>query len=121
MEKWMVSAKKADFQKLAAEFGIDPVTARLIRNRDIVGEEAMREYLYGDLTWLHDPHLLKDMDKSVRILQEKIRGGKKIRVIGDYDIDGVNASYILLTGPLTLWGLGGCGYPGPDPGRLWPE
>ena len=63
MEKWMVSAKKADFQKLAAEFGIDPVTARLIRNRDIVGEEAMREYLYGDLTWLHDPHLLKDMDK----------------------------------------------------------
>ena len=100
MEKWMVSAKKADFQKLAAEFGIDPVTARLIRNRDIVGEEAMREYLYGDLTWLHDPHLLKDMDKSVGILQEKIRGGKKIRVIGDYDIDGVNASYILLTGLL---------------------
>ena len=98
MEKWMVSAKKADFQKLAAEFGIDPVTARLIRNRDIVGEEAMREYLYGDLTWLHDPHLLKDMDKSVRILQEKIREGKKIRVIGDYDIDGVCSTYILLKG-----------------------
>lgn len=105
MEKWMVSAKKADFQKLAAEFGIDPVTARLIRNRDIVGEEAMREYLYGDLTWLHDPHLLKDMDKSVRILQEKIREGKKIRVIGDYDIDGVNASYILLTGLLRCGAL----------------
>ena len=105
MEKWMVSAKKADFQKLAAEFGIDPVTARLIRNRDIVGEEAMREYLYGDLTWLHDPHLLKNMDKSVGILQEKIRGGKKIRVIGDYDIDGVNASYILLTGLLRCGAL----------------
>ena len=77
MEKWMVSAKKADFQKLAAEFGIDPVTARLIRNRDIVGEEAMREYLYGDLTWLHAPHLLKDMDKSVRILQERSAGEKR--------------------------------------------
>ena len=69
--------QKADFQKLAAEFGIDPVTARLIRNRDIVGEEAMREYLYGDLTWLHDPHLLKDMDKSVGILQERSAGEKR--------------------------------------------
>ena len=105
MEKWMVAAKKADFQKLAAEFGIDPVTVRLIRNRDIVGEEAMREYLYGDLTWLHNPHLLKDMDRSVEILQEKIRQRKKIRVIGDYDIDGVNASYILLTGLLRCGAL----------------
>ena len=98
MEKWMVAAKKADFRKLGEKFQLDPVTIRLIRNRDIVGEDAIREYLYGDLTWLQDPHLLKDMDKAVEILQEKISCGKKIRVIGDYDIDGVNASYILLTG-----------------------
>lgn len=98
MEKWMVAAKKADFRKLGEKFQLDPVTIRLIRNRDIVGEDAIREYLYGDLTWLQDPHLLKDMDKAVKILQEKISCGEKIRVIGDYDIDGVNASYILLTG-----------------------
>ena len=64
MEKWMVAAKKADFRKLGEKFQLDPVTIRLIRNRDIVGEDAIREYLYGDLTWLQDPHLLEGYGQS---------------------------------------------------------
>lgn len=97
-EKWYVTMKKADFNALGARFGIDPVTARIIRNREVVGEEAIMEYLACSADKLHDPHLLKDADKGAAILAEKISQNKKIRVIGDYDIDGVNASYILLTG-----------------------
>ena len=98
MEKWVVSAKRADFQAIAEKFGIDQVTARLIRNRDIVGEPEIRKYLYGTKEDFYDPHLLKDADKLVEILMSKIKEQKKIRIIGDYDIDGVNASYILLRG-----------------------
>lgn len=98
MEKWVISAKRADFKEIAVSFGIDQVTARLIRNRDIVGEEHIRKYLYGDRTCLYDPFLMKDMDKVTEILKEKIQERKKIRVIGDYDIDGVMSTYILLTG-----------------------
>ena len=98
MEKWVVSAKRADFQAIAEKFGIDQVTARLIRNRDIVGEPEIRQYLYGTKEDFYDPHLLKDADKLVEILMCKIKEQKKIRIIGDYDIDGVNASYILLRG-----------------------
>ena len=98
MEKWVVSAKRADFQAIAEKFGIDQVTARLIRNRDIVGEPEIRQYLYGTKEDFYDPHLLKDADKLVEILMSKIKEQKKIRIIGDYDIDGVNASYILLRG-----------------------
>ena len=98
MEKWVVSAKRADFQAIAEKFGIDQVTARLIRNRDIVGEPEIRKYLYGTKKDFYDPHLLKDADKLVEILMSKIKEQKKIRIIGDYDIDGVNASFILLRG-----------------------
>lgn len=98
MEKWVVSAKRADFKAIAAKFGIDQVTARLIRNRDVTGDAAIEEYLHGDISMLHNPHLLKDADKLADILAEKIKDRKKIRIIGDYDIDGVNASYILLKG-----------------------
>ena len=98
MESWVVSAKRADFQRIASDFQIDQVTARLIRNRGIEGDAAIREYLYGDLSDLADPHLLKDCDKAVEILREKIRGQRRIRIIGDYDIDGVNATYILYRG-----------------------
>lgn len=98
MERWVVSAKRADFQRIASDFQIDQVTARLIRNRGIEGDAAIREYLYGDLSDLADPHLLKDCDKAVEILREKIRGQRRIRIIGDYDIDGVNATYILYRG-----------------------
>ena len=70
MEKWVITAKRADFNDIGRRFNIDPVIARCIRNRDIVGDEAIREYLYGDLTYLHDPMLLLNMDKAVRILRK---------------------------------------------------
>jgi len=95
-EKWVVSAKKADFNALGKTFGIDPVIVRLIRNRDIVGEEQMRLYLQGTLSDIPDPHLLADAGKAAEILKEKIDGGARIRIIGDYDIDGVTATYILI-------------------------
>ena len=98
MGKWVVCAKRADFQKISQEFGIDPVIARLIRNRDVEGTENIRSYLYGTLKELPSPWLLKDMDKAVEILQEKIKEHRKIRIIGDYDIDGVTSTCILLKG-----------------------
>lgn len=98
MEKWVVMAKKADFQKIGKEFGIDPVVARLIRNRDVEGMDDIRSYLCGTLDDIPSPWLLKDMKKATEILSAKINAGVKIRIIGDYDIDGVTATYILLTG-----------------------
>ncbi|TGY97958.1 single-stranded-DNA-specific exonuclease RecJ [Petralouisia muris] len=95
MEKWVVSAKKADFKKISEQFGIDQVTARIIRNRDVLGEEAIEEYLHGNLEHLHEPKKMKDMERAVSILQEKIQKRKKIRIIGDYDIDGIQSVYIL--------------------------
>lgn len=94
-EKWMVAAKKADFQSISKKFGIDQVTARIIRNRNVIGEEAIREYLQGGLEELHAPELLKGCRQAAELLADKIRQGKRIRVIGDYDIDGVNATFIL--------------------------
>lgn len=98
MEKWFLMRKGAPFQEIADKFQIHPVLARLIRNRDIVGDENIEMYLHGTIADLHDGMLLKDMDKAVDILLEKISENKKIRIIGDYDIDGINATYILLEG-----------------------
>lgn len=98
MEKWMVYNKKADFQKIGSEFGIDPVIARLIRNRDIQDMKEIRSYLYGTLAEIPSPWKMKDMERAVQILQKKITQKKKIRIIGDYDIDGVAATCILLKG-----------------------
>lgn len=98
MEKWMVYNKKADFQKIGSEFGIDPVIARLIRNRDIQDMKEIRSYLYGTLAEIPSPWKMKDMECAVQILQKKITQKKKIRIIGDYDIDGVTATCILLKG-----------------------
>ena len=82
MEKWMVAAKKADFGKWAEEFGIDPVVARILRNRDLTDEEQVRKFLRGTLVDCHSPWLLKDMDKAVEIVDNAIKQGQKIRVIG---------------------------------------
>ena len=90
--------KKADFNKIAEKYHISPILARLIRNRDIVGDEAVDFYLNGTIVDLYDGMLMKDMDRAVEILSEKIWEEKRIRVIGDYDIDGVNATYILQQG-----------------------
>ena len=98
MEKWMVYNKKAVFQKIGSEFGIDPVIARLIRNRDIQDMKEIRSYLYGTLAEIPSPWKMKDMERAVQILQKKITQKKKIRIIGDYDIDGVTATCILLKG-----------------------
>ena len=103
MEKWFVAMKKADFNGIAEKYQISPIVARLMRNRDVIGDEAIDFYLNGTVEDLYDGLLMKDMDRAVDILKEKIEEGKKIRVIGDYDIDGVNATYILQQG---LAGLG---------------
>ncbi len=95
--------KKADFNRIAEKYHISPITARLIRNRDITGDDEIDLYLNGTIADLCDGMLMRDMDRAVEILAEKIREEKKIRVIGDYDIDGVNATYILQEG---LAGLG---------------
>ena len=95
MAQWVISAKKADFKAIATEFGIDQVTARIIRNRDIEGMENIRKYLYGTLEDIPSPGLLKDAEKAADIIAKKIGERKKIRILGDYDIDGVSATYIL--------------------------
>ena len=98
MEKWFVINKGADFAGIAKRFGISPVTARLIRNREVMGYEAIARYLKGGIGELYDPHLLLDSDRLTDILVQKISEQKKIRVIGDYDIDGVMSTYILYKG-----------------------
>lgn len=98
MEKWVVAAKRADFYGIGRKFGVDPVIARIIRNRDIIEEEDIRMYLQGTLSDMASPWLLKDMEKSVSIIMEGIHGKKRVRIIGDYDIDGVCAAAILYKG-----------------------
>ena len=94
-EKWVVSAKKADFQAIGQRFGIDPVLARIMRNRGLTDLQEMNLYLHGPRADLNDPHLLKDADLAAQILREKIKETKRIRIIGDYDIDGIQSTYIL--------------------------
>lgn len=102
-EKWYVAAKKADFSAIAAKYGIDQVTARLIRNRGVIGMPAVQEYLHGTLSSLNDPKQMKGCQEAAELLVQKIQEKKKIRIIGDYDIDGVSATYILYRA------LGTCG------------
>lgn len=104
MAKWMVAAKKADFGQIAEKYQITPVLARLLRNREINSDEEIRRFLQGDMSDLHDPLRMKDMEKAAGIICEKIKQEKRIRVIGDYDVDGICASYLLKKG---ISGLGG--------------
>ncbi len=112
MSKWMVSAKKADFDGIAARFGIRNITSRLIANRLITSNELAPQqcndrtigaYLNGDLSMMGDPHGLADIEKGAAVMLDRIRSGAKIRVIGDYDVDGICSSYILVSG-LRLFG-----------------
>lgn len=98
MEKWYVAAKKADFEKWAEEFQISPVLARILRNRDLTEETQIRKFLYGTLEDCYSPWLLKDMDKAAEYLLKAVPGGKSIRVIGDYDVDGICSAFILTKG-----------------------
>ena len=103
-EVWMLQTKRADFGAIAEQFGIDPVTARVIRNRGIEGKEEIERYLYGTLDGLYSPWLLKDMETAVNILRKKLQEGKRIRIVGDYDIDGVCSTYLLYTAIKRLGG-----------------
>ena len=98
MAKWYVAAKKADFNGIGQRFSISPVLARVIRNRDIEGDEAIEKYLHGTIRDLYDPALLKGSREAVLLLKDKIKGQMPIRVIGDYDADGICSSYILKRG-----------------------
>lgn len=104
MAKWMVAAKKADFDAIANKYHITPVLARIMRNRDIVGDEEIERFLHGGLEDLHSPFLMKDMERAAELILGKIREEKPIRIIGDYDVDGICATYIFLTGIRALSG-----------------
>lgn len=93
--QWLIQAKKADFNAIGAAFGISPVTARLIRNRDVVGMDAVYQYLNGTVEDLYEPMLLPDMGRCLEVLQRKIEEKKRIRIVGDYDIDGICSTYFL--------------------------
>ncbi len=98
MKKWMVTSKRADFDAIAQKYNIDKVIARIIRNRDIISDEDMALFLNGKMSDIHDPHLMKDLDKAAGIVKEAINGNTKIRVMGDFDVDGVCATFILKKG-----------------------
>lgn len=98
VEKWFVTTKKADFEAIGKKFHISPITARIIRNRDVVTEEEVERYLYGTWKDLYHPFLLPDMEKAVSVIWDKIRNEKVIRIIGDYDVDGICAAHILTKG-----------------------
>lgn len=101
--EWRVMAKRADFSALAERFAIDPVVARVIVNRDVVSESDIDMYLNGDVKSMHDPALMKDLPEGCEIIYEKLRGNKAVRIISDYDVDGVCSNYILLKGMRRAW------------------
>lgn len=103
-EKWMLYAKKADFQEIGHKFHVSPVLARLIRNRDVVGDEAIERYLNGTVDQMHSPELLPDLTLAAEILEQKISSEAAIRIVGDYDIDGVCSTCILYRGLKRLGG-----------------
>lgn len=96
--KWMLYTKRADFDNIAETFHIDPVVARIMRNRGVIGEVEISRYLNGTLEDLYSPHLMADMDRAVSILKEVIMAGRRIRIVGDYDIDGICSTYLLYQG-----------------------
>jgi len=100
--QWMVINKGADFNGIAEKYNIDPVLARLIRNRDVIGDEAIDMFLNGDMSSLHDGLLMKGMQEAVNLIKKKISDRAKIRIIGDYDVDGISSTYILLKGLKSL-------------------
>ena len=103
-QNWFIATKKADFNRIGERFSISPILSRLIRNRDRVSEQEIDLYLNGTLADLGDGMLMKGMDITVEILKEKIQNQVLIRVIGDYDIDGVSATFVLEEGIRALGG-----------------
>ena len=97
-QDWRIYAKKADFKALSEKYGIDPVVARVIRNRDVVTDSDFENYIYGTLESTYAPDLMIDMELGVDIIMSSIEDGENIRVVGDYDVDGVMSTYILYDG-----------------------
>lgn len=95
MSKWILQRKSADYAGLSAKLGVDPVIVRLMVNRGLSTYEEMEEYLHPRMDKLPDPHLFADMDLACELLMEAIDEGVKIRVVGDYDVDGIMSTYIL--------------------------
>ena len=104
MAKWFLAAKRAEFDEIGKKYGISPVLARIIRNRDIIEDADMERYLHGSLEDLYDGSLMQDMDRAVAIIKDKIREEKSIRIIGDYDVDGICSTYILKQGLMLCGG-----------------
>lgn len=102
MQEWRIYSKKADFEAIGRQYGIDPVIARIIRNRGVIGDVAMDMYMKGTLADMHSYHAMKDMDRAIEIISNAIRDGEPIRIIGDYDIDGICSIYILFKGLVDL-------------------
>ncbi len=98
MSRWMIHTKKAEFDEISKKHKISPMLARIIRNRDIVTDDEIKEYLEVDVNKMHNPLLLKDMKKASDIIIEKISKGFNIRIIADYDIDGICSGYVLFKG-----------------------
>ena len=113
-EIWMLQTKRADFNGLAMRLGVSPVAVRIMRNRGLLDEREMRKYLYGTLDDLYEPRQMKGMETAAGIIEKKLIEGKKIRIIGDYDIDGVCSTYILLKGFHRAAGNGQIDYEIPD-------
>ena len=113
-EIWMLQTKRADFNGLAMRLGVSQVAVRIMRNRGLLDEREMRKYLYGTLDDLYDPRQMKGMETAAGIIEKKLIEGKKIRIIGDYDIDGVCSTYILLKGFHRAAGNGQIDYEIPD-------
>ena len=101
--KWTIMSKRADFAEIGRKFGIDPVVARVITNRGICGDDNINMYLNGGADLLHDPGLMKDLPEGCRIVMDKLENGSRIRIISDYDVDGVTSNYILLLGLRKVW------------------
>lgn len=103
MSKWLVASKKCDFKTIGEHLGVDQVVVRIMRNRGLENENQMRAFLEADERCYHSYEYMKDIDNTVDILMDKIDEGDKIRIIGDYDVDGIMSTYILWKG-LTICG-----------------
>lgn len=97
-EHWREAPRQEENAQLAAELGVSPMLVRMIRNRGVEGKKELLRYLRGGLEDLHDPGQMKGIQQAAELLRSKIKSGARVRIIGDYDIDGVNSTYILLTG-----------------------
>lgn len=96
MSNWRVYCKKADFAEIGRVYGVDQVIARIARNRNICTNEELDAYFSASYQSLHNPAQMKDLIKAVEIINKKIDEGVKIRVVGDYDVDGICSTTILV-------------------------